>query len=214
MGAIRDAGGNAFPIGADVGSVAEINQLFTGLDAELTERTGAARFDILVNNAGVAPPLSIEETTEKDFDKIYDINVKGVFFVVQAALPRLRDGVRIVNVSTGLTRSGIANPGYAAYASSKGAVNVLTTLLAKALGPRRITVNTLAPGVTDTDMNAGWLRDAQGQPSEAQKAVVAQTALGRLGRPDDFTGLAAFLASPDSDWITGQYIEASGGLAL
>lgn len=209
VAAIEAAGGKAFAVQAEVGSVPSIRQMFETLDGLLKDRTGAARFDILVNNAGVAPPAQIEAATEDLFDRVYAVNVKGLFFLTQLALPRLNDGGRIINVSSGVARAGMANPDYAVYAPTKGAVDVLTRLLARHLGPRGITVNVLAPGVTDTDMNAGWL----GDPA-AREGVVRETALGRVGTAEDFAGVAAFLASADAAWVTGQLLEASGGLRL
>lgn len=130
-----------------------------------------------------------------------------MFFTTQKALERLRDGGRIINLGTGLTRFSF--PHYAAYAATKGAVNVLTQVLAKQLGPRGITVNTLAPGACDTDMNKHYLAD---EANRAQLSAV--TALGRVGEPNDIAGVAAFLASDDARWVTGQRLEASGGMFL
>ena len=204
---IGGAGGAAFPVAADIGTVEGIQALFRTLDAELVARTGDAKLDVLVNNAATAPFATIEETSEEVFDRVFAVNARGSFFVTQQALPRLRDGGRIVNVSTAATRLGV--PMVAAYAASKGALDTLTRLLAVHLGPRGITVNAVAPGVIDTDMAAPLLGDA-----EATRSVVGQTALGRIGRPNDIAGVVAFLASPDAGWVTGHYLEASGGLRI
>jgi 3-oxoacyl-[acyl-carrier protein] reductase len=203
---IEQAGAKAFPVKADFSSIAEVKQLFSALDLELTKRTGAARFDILVNNASIAELATIEETSEELFDRHFAINVKSVYFLTKGALPRLNDSGRIINISSSGTR--FAEPGHSAYYMTKGAVNNLTLTLAQQLGKRGITVNSLAPGVTDTEINAAWLND------DAKRYLGGQTALGRVGAAEDMAGVAAFLASDDGRWVTGQYIEASGGLRL
>lgn len=204
---IEESGGSAFLLKADVSSVPQIKQMYDSLDAELTKRTGTAQFDILVNNSGVAPAATVDETTEETFDQVISVNLKGAFFVTQQALPRLRDGGRIINISSVVTRTPI--PEVAVYCMSKGAINTFTLLLAGQLGKRGITVNTLAPGWTATDMNADVLADP-----EMRQQISSLTTLGRIGSVDDIASVAAFLASPDSGWVTGQYIEASGGFKL
>jgi 3-oxoacyl-[acyl-carrier protein] reductase len=204
---IEGAGGTAFSVGVELGTLASVGDLFDSLDLELTSRHGSNRFDILVNNAGIAPDASVEATTEDVFDRVFAVNTKVPFFISQKALPRLRDGGRIINVSTAATR--IAWPALAAYAMSKGALNVLTLELAKQLGPRGITVNTLAPGVVETDMSAGFLSDPQ-----FRQFASSLSALGRIGQPEDIADVAAFLASRDGRWVTGQYIDATGGSQL
>ena len=203
---IESAGGRAFAVTGDFGSIADIRRLLTALDAELIARTGSAKFDILVNNASIAEVATIEETSEALFDRHFAINVKAMYFLTKDALSRLKDGGRIVNVSSSGTR--FAEPSHSAYYMTKGAVNNLTLTLAQQLGKRAITVNSLAPGVTDTRINAGWLDEG------AKRYISGQTALGRVGMPEDMAGVAAFLASDDSRWVTGQFIEASGGLRL
>lgn len=203
---IERAGGKAFAVKADLSSIAEVNRLFSALDAELTKRTGGTRFDILVNNASIAEVSPIEQTSEEMFDRHFAINVKAVYFLTKGALSRLNDGGRIVNISSSGTR--FAEPSHSAYYMTKGAVNNLTLTLAQQLGKRGITVNSLAPGVTDTEINAAWLN------ADAKQYLSGQTALGRVGAPEDMAGVAAFLASNDSGWVTGQIIEASGGLRL
>lgn len=207
VGRIERNGGTAFAVQADLGKLDDIAALCNRLREELAQRFGEPRFDILVNNAGMVTRAPIEETTEEQFDRIFDVNVKGQFFLTQRALPLLRDGGRIINVSSVVTR--LANPGVAAYSMTKGALNTMTLILAAQLGPRRITVNAVAPGATDTDMNAAWLRTP-----EAREGVANTTALGRVGEPPDIAGAVAFLASPDAEWVTGQVIEASGGMRL
>jgi len=201
------AGGTAFSVGVDLGTLASVEQLFKLLDAELTKRTGSNRFDILVNNAGVAPDSPVETATEAVYDEVFALNVKVPFFVSQKALPRLRDGGRIINISSGVTR--IAYPEKAAYAMTKGALNILTLELAKTLGSRNITVNTLAPGFTDTDMAASVLSNPQGR--EYASSI---SAFNRVGQPDDIADAAAFLASHDGRWVTGHYLDATGGARL
>jgi len=160
-------------------------------------RTGAARFDILVNNAGIAPNLPMEQTDEETFNRIFGVNVKGVFFVTKQAIGRLRDGAPIINISSGLSRA-VGGMDIPAYSAMKGAVDVLTRQWAVAYGGRGITVNALAPGAIDTDMNAEWLR---GKP-EAKEAIEAAQALKRIGKAEDIGDAAAFLAGPDSRWVT------------
>lgn len=204
---ISSLGGKAFAVQANVADVASIQSMYSNLDAELSQRIGTERFDVLVNNAGTAIAKPIEEWTEAEFDYQFDLNVKGLFFITQLALSRLNDDGRIINVGTGPTR--FSYPVYAVYAASKGSVNVLTQHLALALGVRGVTVNTIAPGAIDTDLNAGWLR------SEAGRAqTMATSAIKRIGVPDDVADVAAFLASDDSRWVTGQWIEVSGGAHL
>jgi 3-oxoacyl-[acyl-carrier protein] reductase len=200
-------GRKAIAVQADVAQVSSIHTMFEQLDTELMRLTGDAKFDVLVNNAGTAIAKPIGDWTEAEFDGQFDLNFKGLFFMTQAAMPRLRDNGRIVNLGTGLTR--FSDPNYAVYAASKGAVNVLTQNLALLLGERGITVNTVAPGAIDTDLNASWLRSEEGR-----QQTVAIAALKRVGMPDDIADVVAFLASEDSRWVTGQRIEASGGAHL
>ena len=164
--------------------------------------------DILVNNAGHGDYASIAETTEGQFDRLVNVHFKGVFFLTQTLLPLIADGGGIVNTSTGLTR--FAYPGYAAYAAVKGAVEVLTVYLAKELGARGITVNTVAPGAIETDFGGGAVRDNP----EINRSLASITALGRVGVPDDIGPMIASLLSPDNRWVNAQRIEVSGGQAI
>jgi NAD(P)-dependent dehydrogenase (short-subunit alcohol dehydrogenase family) len=166
------------------------------------------RFDYLVNNAGIGAHASFTETTEAQFDELVNVHLKGTFFLSQRLLPLLADGGRILNVSSGLARFSM--PGYSAYAAMKGGVEVLTRYMAKELGVRKISVNTLAPGAIATDFGGGLVRDNAG----LNAAIAAQTALGRVGLPDDVGGAVALLLSPEGAWINGQRIEVSGGMLL
>jgi 3-oxoacyl-[acyl-carrier protein] reductase len=204
---IETNGGEAFAIQADVSSVDQLGRFFEVLDRELQERRGDRQFDILVNNAGVADRTSVLTATSEGFDRVFATNVKGPYFTVQHAIPRLRDGGRIINVSSNLSRHPM--PAFLAYCMTKAAINNFTEGLAAQLGKRGITVNTLSPGLTATDLNA----ELRANPQVAQM-FSAITALGRIGTVEDIANAAAFLASPDSGWVTGQYIEASGGLGL
>jgi 3-oxoacyl-[acyl-carrier protein] reductase len=205
--AIEGAGGEALAVQCDVGSVPGICQFFQRLDGELTKRRGSNQFDILVNNAGIFTVGNVVSSSEEDFDRTFAVDVKGPFFVSQQAIPRLRDGGRIVNISSAITQHPSSQ--YAAYSMAKAAVNSLTVVLAAELGKRGITVNTVAPGLTATDMAAWVLRDPQ-----LVQSYDKQTALGRIGMVEDIAAVVAFVASPDAGWVTGQYIEASGGLRL
>lgn len=204
---IQSGGGRAFTVGADLMSTHGVQSLFDALDASLKEHTGSNRLDIIVNNAGIGQNLAIEETTEQSFDEVMNIHVKAPLFVIQQALPRLNDDGRIINISSAVTR--IAFPGLLAYSVTKGAVNTLTHVLAQQLGNRKITVNAILPGLIDTDMNAAMLQNPDGRQFAA-----GLSALGRWGQPEDVADIAAFLASPDSRWITGQLLDASGGSRL
>lgn len=200
--------GTAFALQADVGSVEQLGRFFEALDTELKQRQGDPSFDILVNNAGIADrSSSVTAATNEGFDRLFATNVKGPFFTVQHALPRLKDGGRIINVSSNLSRHPM--PAFLAYCMTKAAINNFTEGLAAQLGKRGITVNTLSPGLTATDLNAELRANEQ-----LTQTFAAITALGRIGTVEDIASAAAFLSSPDSGWVTGQYIEASGGLGL
>lgn len=164
-------------------------------------------FDFLVNNAGIDVAAPFAETTEEQFDSLMNVHFKGVFFLTQRLLPLLADGGRIVNTSTGLARFSI--PGYAAYASMKGAIEVLTRYLAKELGKRRINVNAVAPGAIETD----FTKEALSHPG-MRDILNANTALGRVGVPDDIGGVVSFLCSEEGRWVNAQRLEASGGMFL
>jgi NAD(P)-dependent dehydrogenase (short-subunit alcohol dehydrogenase family) len=202
-----EAGARAVALQLDTGKVTTFDAFVEKLHPALSE-VGAGRFDYLVNNAGTSHHNSIETTTEEELDSLYNVHFKGVFFLTQKLLPLLNDGGRIVNISTGLTR--FAFPGSAAYASMKGAIEVLTRYLAKELGHRGITANTVAPGAIQTDFSGGIVRDNP----EVNKRVSDFTALGRPGLPDDIGPMIAALLSDDNRWVNAQRIEASGGMLI
>ena len=178
------------------------------LRAALRETWGQDTFDHLVNNAGHGTYATIEQTTEAQFDDLVNVHFKGVFFLTQALLPLIADGGRIVNLSSGLTRTSF--PGYAAYAAAKGAVEVLTRYMAKELGGRGIAVNTVAPGAIETDFGGGGVRDNP----DVNKLFADMTALGRVGLPDDIGPMVASLLSEDNRWVNAQRIEVSGGQGI
>lgn len=164
-------------------------------------------FDFLVNNAGFDSRAPFEGTTEEAFDALMNVHFKGVFFLTQRLLPQIADGGRIVNTSTGLARFSV--PGYAAYASMKGAIEVLTRYLAKELGHRGISANVVAPGIIETD----FTREALSNPG-AREFFSKSIALGRVGVPDDIGGVVSFLCSEEGRWVNAQRVEASGGMFL
>ncbi|MBF6207117.1 SDR family oxidoreductase [Streptomyces gardneri] len=203
VSAIRRAGGRAFPVRAELGVEGDIDQLF----GELAAGLGGRPLDILVNNAAIiAYEATVEQATPEDFDRLFAVNVRAPLFIVQRALPLLRDGGRIVNISSGVT--WFATP-EVVYGMTKGALNVLSRSLANTLGPRGITVNTVSPGITDTDMNS-WLHTNDG----AIAGVAGMTALERVGSGADIADAVAFFASDDGRWVTGQTLEVNGGLFL
>jgi NAD(P)-dependent dehydrogenase (short-subunit alcohol dehydrogenase family) len=169
---------------------------------------GRERFDILINNAGTSLHVPLMEVTEAQFDDIIAVHLKAVVFLSQALVPLLNDGGRILNISSGLAR--FAYPGSGVYGAAKGAVEVLTRYQARELAERRITVNVLAPGAIETDFSGGMVRDNP----EVNRRVAGMTALGRAGKPDDIGAAAAALLAENNGWVTGQRIEASGGMML
>lgn len=205
VGEIEAAGQRAVALQLDTANVAGFPDFARRLGGELDRVWGRERFDYLVNNAGIGIHKSFEATTEADFDALVAVHLKGVFFLTQQLLPMIEDGGRILNVSSGLAR--FALPGYAAYGSMKGAVEVLTRYLAKELGPRGIAVNVVAPGAVETDFSGGAVRDNP----ELNRIIASTTAMGRVGLPDDIGSAVAGILTSDSQWMTAQRIEVSGG---
>jgi NAD(P)-dependent dehydrogenase (short-subunit alcohol dehydrogenase family) len=205
---IEAGGGRAAALQLDVGNSASFSAFAAQVKNLLTEKWQRDNLDFLVNNAGIGIHASIAETTEAQFDELVNIHFKGTFFLTQKLLPLIADGGRILNVSSGLAR--FALPGYAAYASMKGAIEVLTKYLAKELGPRGIAVNVVAPGAIETDFGGGTVRDN----AQVNAFVTSQTALGRVGLPDDIGGVVASLLGEGTGWINAQRIEASGGMFI
>ena len=205
---IEKLGRKAFALALDVSK----HQSFQGFGEQvkqiLRENWQRHDFDFLVNNAGIGIHASFMETTEEQFDRLMDVHFKGTFFLTQKLLPLMQDGGKIVNITSGLARFSL--PGYAAYGAMKGAVEVLSRYLAKELGERRITVNVVAPGAIETDFGGGAVRDNP----EVNKFIARQTALGRVGLPDDIGAAVAALLSEDCRWINGQRVEVSGGIFL
>jgi NAD(P)-dependent dehydrogenase (short-subunit alcohol dehydrogenase family) len=205
---IETIGGKAVALQLDTGNIKTFDGFVAQVKRLLQNTWQTEQFDFLVNNAGIGSNSSFVETTEAEFDQLFNINFKGVFFLTQKLLPLLKDRGRIVNLSSGLAR--FTYPGRATYASTKGAIEVLTRYLAKELGHRQITVNAVAPGATATDFSGGIVRDNP----DVNKAIASQVALGRVGEPDDIGGAIASLLSEENRWITGQRIEVSGGQLL
>jgi 3-oxoacyl-[acyl-carrier protein] reductase len=195
---IETAGGRALAVQGDVGKVGDIQQLF---DAAVKH---FGRLDILVNNAGVMFNKPVADVTEEEYDRIFVVNVKGAFFACQQAAKRMADGGRIINFSSSTTAMML--PTYGAYVATKGAVEQMSHVLAKELGPRGITVNVVSPGPTDTELFG------QGKTEQDKQRFAQMAALGRLGQPKDIADVVALLVSDEARWITGQNIRANGGM--
>ncbi|MCX3063655.1 SDR family oxidoreductase [Streptomyces beihaiensis] len=204
---IRRSHGRAFDVRAELGVPGDVKTLYAKFDEGLASEGEGPGFDILVNNAGTSGSAVIDEVTPELFDRLFAVNTRAPLFIVQQGLKRIRDGGRIINISSAATR--IAYPESIVYSMSKGALDTFTLALAKELGGRGITVNTVAPGFVETDMNA-----AKRTSREATAELASWSVFDRLGRPDDVADVVAFLASDSSRWITGQCIDASGGSRL
>jgi NAD(P)-dependent dehydrogenase (short-subunit alcohol dehydrogenase family) len=202
---VEGHGRRATMLPLDVGASAGFADFAAALARTLRDAFGRTTFDFLVNNAGVGAHASVADTTEAQFDEMVAVHFRGPFFLTQRLLPMIADGGRILNVSTGLARFTL--PGHAAYASAKGAVEVLTRYLARELGPRGITANVVAPGAIATDFGGGAVRDV----AAVHDAVAATIPLGRVGRADDVGAAVAALLSDAGRWINGQRVEVSGG---
>ena len=209
VGLVQALGRQAVALQLDVGDSKCFGAFAARVETALATTWQRTTFDYLVNNAGMGVDhATVAETTEEQFDLLVDVHLKGTFFLTQKLLPLIEDGGRIVNTSSGLARFTL--PGYAAYAAMKGGVEVLTRYLAKELGARGISVNTIAPGAIATDFGGGRVRD-----SETLNAFVAsQTALGRVGLPDDVGNAVAMLLADGNQWINAQRIEVSGGMFI
>ncbi|MFD0379292.1 SDR family oxidoreductase [Streptomyces sp. NPDC127112] len=203
VAAIEAEGGRAFAIGAELGVRGDAQALWAAYEAHPAH---TERVDVLVNNAGAAAFAGIGETDEETFQRVQAVNAQAPFFVIKHGLERLADGGRIVNV-TGTP--DIALPAILATIMAKGAVNALTVSLAAALAPRGITVNSVGPGITETELNAAWLADPAARAHAASRSV-----FNRVGTVEEVADVVAFLASPDSRWVTGQHLSATGGLQL
>ncbi len=198
---IAAAGGNAAAVQGDVSKIADVERIF----AETKRLYG--RLDVLVNNAGVYDFAPIEQITEAHFHRLFNINVLGLLFATQEAVKLFgEDSGSIINISSVVSR--LTPPGLAVYSATKGAVDAITGTLSKELGPRKIRVNAINPGIVETEgTQAGGMLGG-----DMEKAMVAQTPLGRLGQPTDIAPIAVFLASEDAGWLTGETIIASGGM--
>jgi 3-oxoacyl-[acyl-carrier protein] reductase len=200
VSSVRAAGGQARAVQADQADLAALPEVF----AVASESTGG--LDILVCNAGAAMVTPIADVTEAAYDELMAANVKGPFFALQRAGSVLRDGGRVINLST--LNTALPGPGISLYAASKAALEQFAAVAAREYGPRGITVNCVSPGATDTDMFRG------SNPPGAADMMVGMTALGRVGQPADIADVVAFLAGPDGRWITGQNLRVTGGLLI
>ncbi|MFD9792892.1 SDR family oxidoreductase [Streptomyces sp. NPDC059070] len=200
VAAIEAAGGSAFALGRELGVPGDAEALWAAFDRQ------ADGVDILVNNAGIGTAKAFGDIAEEEYDRLFAVNARAPFFLTRLGLERMRDGGRIVNVSSGVSRSALL-PDLMAYAMTKAALDVFTRDLSRVVGSRGITVNSVAPGIVDTDVNAEWLRASE----EAWQGAAAMSALGRVGTPADIADVIAFLASHEGRWVTGQWVDATGG---
>lgn len=205
---IRALGRKAVALRLDTSKVSSFPDFVLAVRAALEDTWGRDTFDHLINNAGHGEMTAFSATTQAQFDALFDVHVKGVFFLTQSLLPMLADGGRIINFSSGLTR--VSFPGFSAYAAAKGAVETLTVYLARELGGRGITANVIAPGAIETDFLGGAVRDTP----DYNDAFANMTALGRVGVPDDIGPMIASLLGPANRWVNGQRIEVSGGQSI
>ncbi|MEO1237577.1 MAG: SDR family oxidoreductase [Planctomycetota bacterium] len=200
-------GGRGFVVGGDLGEPQDLSRIVEELASTWAE--GDRPFlDVLVNNAGTFAQGDLHSTSPRDFDHVLKINTRGTFFLIQQVAPKLRDHGRVIVISS--TAARLAEQDFVAYSMSKAALETLTRAAAKELGPRGITVNAIAPGWIETDLNRAFWRENPEVPA----AAADRTALRRTGLPDDIAGVASFFAGPDAKFITGVTLEASGGYAL
>jgi NAD(P)-dependent dehydrogenase (short-subunit alcohol dehydrogenase family) len=205
---INHLGAKALALPLDTTQVASFGAFTSTLRSELQKHWNVSHLDFLINNAGFGVHAAFADTSEVAFDQLMHVHLKGPFFLTQQLLPLIKNGGSILNISSGLTR--FSTPGYAAYATMKGGIEVLTRYLAKELGTRGIRVNTLAPGAIETDFGGGAVRDNP----QLNSWVASNTALGRAGLPDDIGGAVVSLLQDESGWINGQRVEASGGMLV
>lgn len=205
---IKRLGVKAAALQLNVADIKTFDSFIKAVESVLKSVFKADKLDFLINNAGIGIHASFAETSVDQFDNLVDIHFKGPFFLTQKALPLLNEGGGIINVSSGLAR--FSTPGYAAYASMKGAMETLTKYQAKELGVRGIRSNIIAPGAIETDFGDGFVRDNE----QINKGIASQTALGRVGLPDDIGAVVAFLCTEDAKWVNAQRIEVSGGMFL
>jgi NAD(P)-dependent dehydrogenase (short-subunit alcohol dehydrogenase family) len=205
---IRGLGGKAVALQFDVSQISSFDAFLEQLKAVLRETWNTERVDFLINNAGIGKTIPIANLTENDFDTLLNIHFKGVVFLTQKTLPMMNNGGGVVFITAAGDRYIV--PGYAAYASCKGAVEVFARYVAKEYGPRGIRANTVAPGGIVTDFNNAAIRSN----TKAQEWIIAQTPMGRLGEAHDIGGVVAFLCGDDAKWLTGQRLEVTGGFNL
>ncbi len=200
VAAITAAGGKAVAVRGDVSKTADAQGI---IDAALKTY---GHLDILVNNSGVYEFAAIDAITEDSFHKLFNINVLGLLLTTQAAVKHIREGGSIINIGSSI--SSLTPPGTAVYTATKGAIDAVTSVLAKELGPKKVRVNSINPGIVETEgtHSAGFIG------SDFEKGLVTQTPLGRAGQPADIASIAVFLASDDAAWLTGDHLHASGGL--
>ena len=205
---IENLGQKAVALQFDSADFKSLDHFMNHVKAALKNKFETGTFDFLINNAGIGATIPFEQVTENDFDKFMNIHFKSVYFLTQKVLPFINNNGRIINISSGSTR--ISVPGYSVYASMKGAIETFTKYLAKEVGRKGITANVVAPGPIETDFNNASLRNNP----ERKTMIASQAALGRVGQAEDIGGVVAFLCSEDAGWISGQRIEASGGMVL
>jgi 3-oxoacyl-[acyl-carrier protein] reductase len=197
---INTNGGKAIAVGGDVTRQSDANSIIE------TAIKNYGRLDIVVNNSGVYEFAPVEEITEEQFHRMFNVNVLGLLLITQAAIKHLGEGSSIINIGSGVTR--VTPPNSAVYTGTKGAVDAITGVFSREFGAKKIRVNSINPGMVETEgtHTAGFIG------SEFQTALVGQTPLGRIGQPDDIANVAVFLASDDSAWLTGEQLLATGGL--
>jgi len=205
---VQDLGSKAVALQLDVSDMLGFEDFAQQLQNVLQTHWQQSEFDYLINNAGVGLTSSFADTSESTFDTLININLRGVFFVTQTLLPFIKNGGRIINLSSGLTRFSL--PGHITYAMTKGAIEVMTRYLAQELAPKNITVNVVAPGAIETDFGNGVVRDND----EVNAFITSQTAMGRVGVTDDIGPMIANLLADENRWMTGQRLEVSGGMYI